>query len=99
MRDKIPDIIQAKGDTYVARVADDKEEFLTKLKEKLREEVEEFGMSASLEEIADIYEVLDALMKEMGVDKTEVLAAQDRKREERGGFEKRIILESSEKKS
>lgn len=98
VRDKIPDIIQAKGDDYVARVADG-EEFLTKLKEKLREEVNEFVASGDSEEVADIYEVLDAMMKEMSIDKEAVLAAQRQKRKDRGGFEKRIILESSEKKS
>lgn len=97
VRDRIPDIIKAKGGTYVAREAGS-EEFLTKLKEKLREEVEEFIASESQEEMADIYEVIDALMVEKNMDEAAVIAAQKRKREEKGGFEKRIILESAEDK-
>ncbi|MFZ2279040.1 MAG: hypothetical protein WAW39_14640, partial [Prosthecobacter sp.] len=62
------------------------------------EEMEEFIASGSSEEIADIYEVLDTLMGEMKIDKTAVLSTQQQKRKEKGGFEKRIILESSEKK-
>lgn len=75
VRDKIPDIIEGHGEKYVARVAGD-EEFLVKLKEKLREETEEFIASGSSEEIADIYEVLEALMKEMKIDKAAVLSTQ-----------------------
>jgi predicted house-cleaning noncanonical NTP pyrophosphatase (MazG superfamily) len=97
VRDRIPDIIKAKGGNYVAREAGP-EEFLVKLKEKLREEVEEFIASESREEMADIYEVIDALLKEKNMDEADVVAAQKQKREERGGFEKRIILESSEDK-
>ena len=97
VRDKIPDIIEGHGEKYVARVAGD-EEFLVKLKEKLMEETEEFIASGSSEEIADIYEVLETLMKEMKIDKVAVLSTQRQKRQEKGGFDKKIILESSEKK-
>jgi predicted house-cleaning noncanonical NTP pyrophosphatase (MazG superfamily) len=98
VRDRIPDIIQAKGDKFVARIAG-QDEFLVKLKEKLREEADEFIASGSPEELADLYEVIDTLMAEMNIDKKEVLEAQEKKRGDRGGFAKKIILESSEKKS
>ena len=97
VRDKIPAIIEKNGGKYVARVAGE-EEFLAKLRDKLKEEVEEFLASSKSEEIADIYEVLDALMKAMKADKNEVLAIQKQKRQDRGGFEEKIILESSEDK-
>ncbi len=84
VRDNIPQIIKAKGGQVKMHVAT-KAEYWQKLKEKLREEVEEFITSESPEELADILEVIDAIYTFKKIDK----------RRERGGFAKRIILEES----
>lgn len=94
VRDLIPEIIAKKGGTAKTHVAG-AEEFWVKLKEKLGEEVAEFLESESAEEIADILEVLDAILEYKGFDKEEIKMVQKKKRDERGGFTKRIVLDES----
>jgi predicted house-cleaning noncanonical NTP pyrophosphatase (MazG superfamily) len=91
VRDKIPEILKQKGEVPVIRIANAKE-YNEKLKEKLREEVEEFLESENVEELADILEVIDAICKLKKISKNKLKLLQKKKRKERGGFEKRIIL-------
>ncbi len=63
------------------------------LKEKLVEEVHEFLEAENMEELADIFEVIDAIMKLKNFNEPEVLEIQKKKRELRGGFEKRLLME------
>ena len=57
IRDKIPDIIKKSGNSCnVKKLPDD--EFLPELEKKLREEVEEYLESKSVEELADAIEVI-----------------------------------------
>ena len=51
VRDRIPEIIEGKGDTCVVRVAGE-DEFRTKLQEKLWEEIGEFLESGTADELA-----------------------------------------------
>ena len=99
VRDRIPEILDAKGVSHDVSVASD-DECAEKLKDKLREEVEELLLSDSqeavTEELADVYEVLDAITEHHGLSGEKVREAQAEKRETRGGFEKRIILNSTE---
>ena len=90
VRDKIPEIIKANGEGPVTHVATDTEYEQT-LRDKLREEVHEYFTDPSLEELADIQEVINALaaLHEGNLEKV-----RRQKREERGGFEKRIILDT-----
>ena len=96
IRDKIPERIAADGEKAKVRILDDKE-FLTALENKLLEEVQEMRLGAEKRmEIADIYEVLDALISAHGFSKEEILKIQEKKRAERGGFEKKLFLEGTE---
>lgn len=94
VRDKIPEIIKRKGQTPVTHVAT-VEEFSTKLKEKLSEEVAEFQEAESIEELADVLEVIDTIIVFRHFEKNQILEVQKKKRKERGGFEKRIILDEA----
>ena len=95
IRDLIPEKIESSGGTYKTHVATE-EEYWDKLRTKMGEEVEEFLDEPSVEELADIVEVVYAIaeLKYGGIDKLEEARVQ--KREERGGFEKRLILDESE---
>ena len=94
VRDKIPEIIRQKGDVPITHIADN-EEYLEKLKKKLREEVDEFLEEISKEELADILEVIYAICDFMNVDREELESLRKKKAEERGGFRERIILDET----
>jgi predicted house-cleaning noncanonical NTP pyrophosphatase (MazG superfamily) len=94
VRDKIPKIINQKGGTALVHIATT-EEYWEKLKEKLKEEVEEFSDKPSVEELADISEVLDAIIEFRRFSRTKLKRVKRDKRRDRGGFKKRIILEES----
>jgi predicted house-cleaning noncanonical NTP pyrophosphatase (MazG superfamily) len=66
VRDKIPDIIRADGKEPITRILDDQEEYLTELVNKLAEELKEFSLDYSLEELADIQEVVQAMRDGIG---------------------------------
>ncbi len=89
VRDKIPEILQRKGVSYEKRIASP-EEYKEELVKKLVEEVGEFTEAGDPEELADVLEVIEALRKLPEYDKVEDLRLQ--KREERGGFDEKIIL-------
>lgn len=94
VRDKIPEIIAAEGRTAKLHVADEAE-YRQKLKDKLREECDELIAGMDTGEVADVLEVLDALCDLNGWTMEEVQAVKAQKKEKRGGFSKRIILEES----
>lgn len=91
VRDKIPDIIRAQGESPKVRELDETE-YIFNLHRKLDEEVEEYHAEGKLEELADIMEVLFALSDTMEFSREELLAHCAEKREARGGFGKRQFL-------
>ncbi|MEK9173273.1 MAG: nucleoside triphosphate pyrophosphohydrolase [Patescibacteria group bacterium] len=94
VRDKIPDIIKTKGGTPKTHCATN-EEYLSKLEDKLREEMEEFLKDKNPEELADILEVIKAFANLQNLTLADIEKIRERKAKERGGFEKRIILDES----
>ncbi len=94
IRDKIPEIIRQRGVEPKIHIADDKE-YWHKLKEKLEEEITEFNEAESIEELADILEVIDAICEYKNFKKSDLEFIKDKKADERGKFNKKIILEES----
>ncbi len=97
VRDRIPDIIRGKGSVPETRVLSDTE-YLVELKKKFQEELAEYLAAetpeARLLEMADIFEVITALNEIEGRSIDQVIAVQQKKREERGAFKGRVFLES-----
>lgn len=91
VRDRIPEIIRADGGRCVTETLA-KEEYLTMLDLKLTEELKEYQESGSLEELADLLEVMHAVAEARGSSMAEVEAIRLRKREARGGFDRRLML-------
>jgi len=91
VRDKIPEIIRAQGGSPKTEILDDAHYFHA-LNQKLTEEVAEYFENHSVEELADIIEVIDALVKYKGLTPSEFDQIKQAKQKERGGFENRIFL-------
>jgi predicted house-cleaning noncanonical NTP pyrophosphatase (MazG superfamily) len=106
VRDKMVDIYKhdvenkISARSYSVRYMD-KTETLEKLKDKLLEESQEVFDAYSeedkthlKEEVADVIEVIDAILYHNSISLEEVLAIRDAKKEKRGGFEKGVYLEN-----
>ena len=89
VRNKIPEILDAKKIPYEKRVASPRE-YKTELIKKLKEEANEFAEAGSSEELADVIEVVEALKELLDFEKVEEIRI--KKRGERGGFDSRVIL-------
>ncbi len=91
IRDKIPAIIEASGKRCAVVTLSDAQ-FLSELEKKLSEEVVEYQESKSVEELADILEVIFRIV-ELKVSSTEALEAiRKKKLAERGGFKNNLFL-------
>jgi predicted house-cleaning noncanonical NTP pyrophosphatase (MazG superfamily) len=99
IRDRIPEIMDAAGVRYEVAVLDDAT-FRSALRAKLLEEATEAASAGSAEElvteIADLLEVVEALLAAEGVDPETVRAVQRERREARGGFGRRLELRWAE---
>ena len=92
VRDKIPETIRKDNQKPIIHTANDSE-YWQSLKDKLKEEVNEFDKESSKEEFADILEVLEAIGKLKHFNPKEIKQIKEDKAKLRGKFEKRIILE------
>lgn len=96
VRDRIPEII-FKNDGIKPRIRVLKQkEYRDELLKKLQEEVVEVLAAKKpkeiLEELADVEEVIDALLASAKLTRKEISTVQKQKRKKRGGFLKRIYL-------
>ena len=96
VRDKIPDIINSeKNKKAIFRIME-KDEYLKELNKKLIEESKEFIEKNDVEELADVMEVIISIMKEKNINWEQVEKIRKEKKENRGGFENKVFLESVE---
>jgi len=95
VRDHIPEIIASTGKQYSTRILEN-QEYISELRKKSREELEEYmnadSNMAAIEELADLLEVISSLAKVHGSSIEEVEKVRNDKFKERGGFNKRILL-------
>ena len=91
VRDKIPEIIHQSGKSCSTAVLSSVE-YIEMLDAKLDEELREYQESKSMEELADLLEVIRAVAVARGSSIEEVEAIRLKKATKRGGFEKRILL-------
>ena len=89
VRDKIPKILDESGVLYESWTATDAR-YKDELVKKLIEETSEFMEDSSVEELADVIEVVLALQKLP--EYADVESVRSAKLEERGGFENKVIL-------
>lgn len=99
VRDKIPQLLEASGKkaTFSSLTKESRREAL---RNKLDEEVNELNVATSpeeiLEEIADVYEVLMAMVYEAGYIDADLFLKAKQKKREKGAFDDFIWLENVE---
>jgi predicted house-cleaning noncanonical NTP pyrophosphatase (MazG superfamily) len=95
VRDRIPEIMRADGRDPDVRVLSEPEYWDALLAKLLEEadELREASYDGRLEEAADVYEVLLAIVGATGSSLDDLQSTAERKRRERGGFRDRIWLE------
>ena len=89
VRDKVPEIIKNDGRTPIIEILSN-EDYLIELDKKLNEEVAEYHADKSIEEMADVLEVLFTICEARGHSVEELLQLKAMKSEKRGGFKDRI---------
>lgn len=100
VRDNIPEIIKKDNKIPKTRILSNdeyKDELLKKLIEESNEVLQAKDNEKDLiKELGDLLEVVDSAIKAFNFDKEEILTLKDKRRQERGGFDKQIFLESVE---
>jgi predicted house-cleaning noncanonical NTP pyrophosphatase (MazG superfamily) len=94
VRDRIPEIIRQSG-LECQTVTLSETEYRQALRQKLMEEAQEAATANDADlvtEIADLLEVVDALMKSYGISHHQVKLEQNQKRANKGDFEQKIML-------
>lgn len=102
VRDFIPEKIKEGGETVDARILTG-DELIKALREKLVEESLEVldaqDHDSVLDELADVLEVVTSLVSHLGANKEEIEKRRALKKERAGGFEKGLVLISTENPS
>lgn len=99
VRDLIPSIIEESNRKANVRVLTE-DEYIKALEDKLLEEYKEVLLTTTrkerIEELADMLEVINSLAKIEGKSIEDVMRVAKDKKQQKGGFEGRIYLESVE---
>lgn len=95
VRDNIPALIQRRG--AIPKVLNlNRSRYREELKKKLIEETRELSKTRSkrelLDELADLSQLIDSIAESHGIALRAVEIQKDNKKEERGGFEKKLFL-------
>ena len=85
MRDNIPLICKSNGQTPETKILND-EDYTSALRAKLCEEVDEYLSDCSIEELADIIEVIEALSENQGSSLNEIMEIKQHKQKKNGAF-------------
>lgn len=96
VRDKIPQLIKAEGKVPIFCKLTDNENFYNELCKKLVEETLEFVESGENEELADIVEVIEAILSYKNVTFSEIMQIKEEKATANGKFIERYFLLSVE---
>ena len=91
VRDRIPELIEASGKTCRTVIMDEAE-YLRMLDKKLDEELVEYHQDQSIEELADLLEVIRAVAVARGYTLEQLEQMRSQKEKERGAFTKRLLL-------
>lgn len=91
VRDRIPEIIQASGRTCAVEILAP-EAYRAALDTKLAEELAEYQTDGEVAELADLVEVVYAIVKERGLSIQEFEALRQAKAAGRGAFDQRLFL-------
>lgn len=95
IRDNNVKIMEDKGCKVKYEILDDKR-YGEELDRKLKEEVEEYLADYSVEEMADVMEVIYAILEYRGTSMKEVEKARVEKKNRKGAFKNRIFLKDVE---
>lgn len=95
IRDKIPQIIESKGHKVIVETLND-DDYLINLNKKLQEELDEYIADNNVEELADLVEVVYAILKYKKVNLEEFETIRKEKVDNRGAFDKRLFLKEVE---
>jgi predicted house-cleaning noncanonical NTP pyrophosphatase (MazG superfamily) len=91
VRDRIPEIIEKNGKKAIVEELEP-QAYKKYLDQKLEEELKEYFEADSVDELADLVEVVYAILKYKGVDIKDFENIRKKKAEERGAFDKRLLL-------
>ena len=91
IRDKIPEIIKASGKECDIKILNNKE-YITELNKKLQEELNEYYEDQSVDELADLVEVIYAILKHKEVPLHKFEEIRKSKAEKRGAFDDKLFL-------
>lgn len=92
VRDKIPEIISLNGDTCKTKILSD-EEYISALNTKLAEELNEYLESNNIEELANLEEVLRAILDFNKISYSDFEKIRTAKAQKRGSFKNKLFLE------
>ncbi|WP_419887589.1 phosphoribosyl-ATP pyrophosphohydrolase [Neobacillus niacini] len=95
VRDRIPEVIEKTGKKFTTRILDNKE-YIKELKTKSFEELNEYinaeNNKDAIEELADLLEIIHALVECHGANIEKLEQVRQEKAKKRGGFKDKIFL-------